>query len=84
LTHRYTVPEDWPYQEVRTLFKKPNVCTEIPDFQWTSADKEVMLDNSYYMVNVFHNLTVLAFYFQGLVNFLAFENSFSSDRVEKA
>ncbi|XP_037423026.1 flap endonuclease 1-B-like [Triticum dicoccoides] len=60
LHKRYTVPEDWPYQEVRTLFKQPNVCTEIPDFQWTSADKE------------------------GLVNFLAFENSFSSDRVEKA
>uniref|UniRef100_A0ACD6ABK9 Uncharacterized protein n=1 Tax=Avena sativa TaxID=4498 RepID=A0ACD6ABK9_AVESA len=60
LNKRYTVPEDWPYQEVRTLFKEPNVCTEIPDFQWTSADKE------------------------GLVNFLAFENSFSSDRVEKA
>ncbi|XP_047072393.1 flap endonuclease 1-B-like isoform X1 [Lolium rigidum] len=60
LNKRYIVPEDWPYQEVRTLFKKPNVTTEIPDFQWTSADKE------------------------GLVNFLALENSFSSDRVEKA
>ncbi|XP_051177207.1 flap endonuclease 1-B isoform X1 [Lolium perenne] len=60
LNKRYIVPEDWPYQEVRALFKKPNVTTEIPDFQWTSADKE------------------------GLVNFLAFENNFSSDRVEKA
>lgn len=57
---RYTVPEEWPYQEVRTLFKEPNVCTEIPDFFWTSPDKE------------------------GLVNFLATENSFSPDRVEKA
>lgn len=60
LNNRFTVPEDWPYQEVRTLFKEPNVCTEIPDFQWTSVDKE------------------------GIVNFLAIENSFSSDRVEKA
>ncbi|EMS54609.1 Flap endonuclease 1-B [Triticum urartu] len=42
LHKRYTVPEDWPYQEVRTLFKQPNVCTEIPDFQWTSADKEAV------------------------------------------
>ena len=53
MIHRYTVPEDWPYQEVRTLFKQPNVCTEIPDFQWTSADKEVMLDNSYHTVHIF-------------------------------
>ncbi|KAM0878812.1 hypothetical protein ACQ4PT_034631 [Festuca glaucescens] len=42
LNKRYIVPEDWPYQEVRALFKKPNVTTEIPDFQWTSADKEAV------------------------------------------
>ncbi|KAL6893764.1 hypothetical protein ACP4OV_007862 [Aristida adscensionis] len=41
---RYSVPEDWPYQEVRTLFKEPNVCTEIPDFLWTSPDSEGLMD----------------------------------------
>ncbi|RLN17961.1 flap endonuclease 1-B isoform X1 [Panicum miliaceum] len=37
---RFSVPEDWPYQEVRTLFKQPNVCTGIPDFMWTSPDSQ--------------------------------------------
>uniref|UniRef100_A0A0D9ZFE7 Flap endonuclease 1 n=1 Tax=Oryza glumipatula TaxID=40148 RepID=A0A0D9ZFE7_9ORYZ len=37
---RYSVPEDWPYQEVRALFKEPNVCTDIPDFLWTPPDEE--------------------------------------------
>ncbi|XP_062214089.1 flap endonuclease 1-B-like [Phragmites australis] len=41
---RYIVPEDWPYQEVRTLFKEPNVCTEIPDFMWTSPDSEGLMN----------------------------------------
>ncbi|KAK3145592.1 hypothetical protein QOZ80_3BG0254860 [Eleusine coracana subsp. coracana] len=40
---RYSVPEDWPYQEVRTLFKEPNVCTEIPDFLWTTPDSEGLI-----------------------------------------
>ncbi|GJN22789.1 hypothetical protein PR202_gb10387 [Eleusine coracana subsp. coracana] len=26
---RYSVPEDWPYQEVRTLFKEPNAVDKI-------------------------------------------------------
>jgi len=41
---RFNVPEDWPYQEVRTLFKEPNVCTEIPDFMWTSPDSQGLMD----------------------------------------
>nr|CAB3497589.1 unnamed protein product [Digitaria exilis] len=41
---RFSVPEDWPYQEVRTLFKEPNVCTGIPDFTWTSPDSEGLLE----------------------------------------
>ncbi|PWZ20956.1 Flap endonuclease 1-B [Zea mays] len=41
---RFSVPEDWPYQEVRTLFKEPNVCAGIPDFTWTSPDPEVFID----------------------------------------
>ncbi|KAL6636591.1 hypothetical protein ACP70R_024163 [Stipagrostis hirtigluma subsp. patula] len=41
---RYSVPEDWPYQEVRTLFKEPNVCTEIPDFLWTAPDTEGLIN----------------------------------------
>ena len=45
---RFNVPEDWPYQEVRTLFKEPNVCTEIPDFMWTSPDSQVFIDRPHY------------------------------------
>jgi hypothetical protein len=45
---RYSVPEDWPYQEVRALFKEPNVCTDIPDFLWTPPDEEVMLGSCPY------------------------------------
>ncbi|KAG2534099.1 flap endonuclease 1-B-like [Panicum virgatum] len=41
---RFNVPEDWPYQEVRTLFKEPNVCTGIPDFMWTSPDSQGLMD----------------------------------------
>ncbi|PVH30977.1 hypothetical protein PAHAL_9G023900 [Panicum hallii] len=41
---RFSVPEDWPYQEVRTLFKQPNVCTGIPDFMWTSPDSQGLMD----------------------------------------
>uniref|UniRef100_K4AC74 Flap endonuclease 1 n=1 Tax=Setaria italica TaxID=4555 RepID=K4AC74_SETIT len=41
---RFSVPEDWPYQEVRTLFKEPNVCTGIPDFMWTSPDSKGLMD----------------------------------------
>uniref|UniRef100_A0A0D9W124 Flap endonuclease 1 n=1 Tax=Leersia perrieri TaxID=77586 RepID=A0A0D9W124_9ORYZ len=37
---RYSVPEDWPYQEIRVLFKEPNVSTDIPDFLWTPPDEE--------------------------------------------
>ncbi|RLN40440.1 hypothetical protein C2845_PM01G25020 [Panicum miliaceum] len=45
---RFSVPEDWPYQEVRTLFKEPNVCTGIPDFMWTSPDSQVFIDRPHY------------------------------------
>ncbi|BAF13728.1 flap endonuclease 1-B [Oryza sativa Japonica Group] len=41
---RYSVPEDWPYQEVRALFKEPNVCTDIPDFLWTPPDEEGLIN----------------------------------------
>ncbi|CAM0152500.1 unnamed protein product [Urochloa decumbens] len=41
---RFSVPEDWPYQEVRTLFKQPNVCTGIPEFVWTSPDSQGLMD----------------------------------------
>ncbi|TVU43892.1 hypothetical protein EJB05_03312 [Eragrostis curvula] len=40
---RYSVPEDWPYREVWTLFKEPIVCTEIPEFLWTSPDSEGLM-----------------------------------------
>ncbi|KAF3330820.1 flap endonuclease 1 [Carex littledalei] len=41
---RYKVPEDWPYQEVRRLFKEPMVSSEVPDLSWTSPDEEALLE----------------------------------------
>lgn len=38
---KYSVPENWPYQEARELFKNPNV-TDPADviLKWTLADEE--------------------------------------------
>lgn len=40
---RYQVPDPWPYQEARRLFKEPLVTPveEVPDFKWTAPDAEV-------------------------------------------
>ncbi|KAI3959206.1 hypothetical protein MKW92_041592, partial [Papaver armeniacum] len=37
---RYQVPENWPYHEVRHLFKEPLVSVDYqqPDFTWTGPD----------------------------------------------
>lgn len=75
---RYTVPEEWPYQEVRTLFKEPNVCTEIPDFFWTSPDKEVVLDISYHLVHVFSQADSSYFICSGPCEFLGNRKQFQS------
>lgn len=39
---RYQVPDPWPYQEARRLFKEPLVTPveEVPDFKWTAPDAE--------------------------------------------
>ncbi|XP_020100189.1 flap endonuclease 1-A isoform X4 [Ananas comosus] len=37
---RYQIPEDWPYQEARRLFKEPMVSVDIPELKWTSPDEE--------------------------------------------
>lgn len=40
---RYSVPEEWPYEEARGLFKTP-VVTEpenVPELKWTAPDEEV-------------------------------------------
>lgn len=38
---RYQIPEDWPYQKARRLFKEPMVSVDIPELKWTSPDEEV-------------------------------------------
>ncbi|TVU44299.1 hypothetical protein EJB05_03735 [Eragrostis curvula] len=83
---RYIVPEDWPYRDVRTLFKEPIVCTEIPEFLWSSPDSEVLIDSQHiiYMVPIVSQTNSSCFCVQGLMSFLSTENSFSSDRVAKA
>ncbi|XP_042512970.1 flap endonuclease 1-like [Macadamia integrifolia] len=39
---RYQIPEDWPYQEARHLFKEPVVSAdrEQLEIKWTSPDEE--------------------------------------------
>ncbi|THU62626.1 hypothetical protein C4D60_Mb01t07080 [Musa balbisiana] len=37
---RYQIPEDWPYQEARHLFKEPNVIMDVPELKWTAPDEE--------------------------------------------
>ena len=38
---RYQIPEDWPYQEARRLFKEPVVSNEAEELKWTPPDEEV-------------------------------------------
>ncbi|GMY22188.1 flap endonuclease 1 [Fagus crenata] len=39
---RFHIPEEWPYQEARQLFKEPLVCTdeEQSEIKWTAPDEE--------------------------------------------
>jgi len=41
---RYTIPDNWPYQEARQLFKEPMVLTDEKelDIKWTAPDEEVI------------------------------------------
>lgn len=40
---RFQIPEPWPYQEARRLFKEPLVTAieELPEFKWNIPDEEV-------------------------------------------
>ncbi|XP_031484655.1 flap endonuclease 1-A-like isoform X2 [Nymphaea colorata] len=42
---RYKIPENWPYQEARTLFKEPIVSPveELDEAKWTSPDEEGLI-----------------------------------------
>ncbi|KAF2324090.1 hypothetical protein GH714_006568 [Hevea brasiliensis] len=42
---RYQIPEDWPYQEARRLFKEPVVLAdeEEPEIKWTAPDEEGLI-----------------------------------------
>ncbi|XP_042471866.1 flap endonuclease 1-A [Zingiber officinale] len=37
---RYQIPEEWPYQEARRLFKEPNVIMDVPELKWIPPDEE--------------------------------------------
>ncbi|XP_021898828.1 flap endonuclease 1 [Carica papaya] len=43
---RYQIPDDWPYQEARQLFKEPVVLTneEQLDVKWTAPDEEGLIN----------------------------------------
>lgn len=84
---RYQIPDDWPYQEARTLFKEPAVFSddEQPEIKWSAPDEEVVavtLNSLFFFP--FGMLTVLSIsYPQGLITFLVNENGFNSDRITK-
>ncbi|XP_047328687.1 flap endonuclease 1 [Impatiens glandulifera] len=42
---RYTIPEDWPYEEARRLFKEPLVFKgdEEPEIKWSPPDEEGLI-----------------------------------------
>ncbi|TVU20424.1 hypothetical protein EJB05_36632 [Eragrostis curvula] len=40
---RYQIPEDWPYEEARRLFKEPDVTLDIPELKWTAPDEEGLI-----------------------------------------
>ncbi|KAG1365036.1 putative flap endonuclease 1-A [Cocos nucifera] len=42
--NRYQIPQDWPYQEARRLFKEPIVSKEFPELKWTAPDEEGLVD----------------------------------------
>ncbi|KAL0454558.1 UNVERIFIED_CONTAM: Flap endonuclease 1 [Sesamum latifolium] len=41
---RYQIPDDWPYQEARWLFKEPSVLTDDDqlELKWTAPDEDVI------------------------------------------
>ncbi|KAK9109586.1 hypothetical protein Sjap_017646 [Stephania japonica] len=42
---RYQIPENWPYQEARRLFKEPFVAVDDqqPEIKWTAPDEEGLI-----------------------------------------
>ena len=36
---RYQIPEDWPYQEARRMFKEPLVSNDAEELKWTPLDE---------------------------------------------
>ncbi|XP_011092214.1 flap endonuclease 1 isoform X2 [Sesamum indicum] len=42
---RYQIPDDWPYQEVRLLFKEPSVLTDDDqlELKWTAPDEDGLI-----------------------------------------
>ncbi|KAL6957803.1 Elongation of fatty acids protein 2, partial [Sarracenia purpurea var. burkii] len=45
---RYQIPDDWPYEEARRLFKEPLVFAddEQLEIKWSAPDEEVLESNS--------------------------------------
>ncbi|MCH98049.1 flap endonuclease 1, partial [Trifolium medium] len=41
----YQIPDDWPYQEARRLFKEPEVSTddEVLNLKWSPPDEEGLI-----------------------------------------
>ncbi|KMZ64159.1 Flap endonuclease 1 [Zostera marina] len=76
---RFQIPEIWPYQEARRLFKEPVVtcADQQPDLKWTSPDEEGIVA---FLVNEngFNNERVL----KGVEKIKAAKNKSSQGRLE--
>ncbi|XP_064997747.1 flap endonuclease 1-A-like isoform X1 [Musa acuminata AAA Group] len=74
---RYQIPEDWPYQEARHLFKEPNVIMDVPELKWTAPDEEGLV-NFLVTENGFNNDRVT----KALDKIKAAKNKSSQGRLE--
>ncbi|XP_072969182.1 flap endonuclease 1-A-like [Typha angustifolia] len=74
---RYQIPDDWPYQEARQLFKEPRVSLELPELKWTTPDEKGLL-NFLVTENGFNHNRVT----KAIGKIKAAKNKFSQGRLE--
>ena len=49
---RYQIPDNWPYEQARQLFKEPEVCVDDNqlEIKWTAPDEEVTRNSILFFV----------------------------------
>ncbi|XP_020243981.1 flap endonuclease 1-A isoform X1 [Asparagus officinalis] len=74
---RYQIPEDWPYQEARRLFKEPLVTNDSEELKWTPPEEEGLV-NFLVNENGFNNDRVV----KSIEKIKAAKNKSSQGRLE--